>query len=426
MLKIRPYLLGGALSSRELLDATGASRETLANAYRREARQVLRFGRARATRYAARQNLRGLSTDEFPVFRVDEGGVIRPAGQLVTLVATESVWLPDLTVIDGLPPEMHDIAPHGFLGRSFARHHASLGLPDDVRQWSDNHVLIALSRRGEDLPGNLLVGKESFGRFQELGHEARTAQDFQMLGNNAIAGEYAGSSAGGEQPKFTAFVNGQHRIVKFATDTTDNARRWQDLLLLEHLALQTLRDAGIDAAQTELIDIGGLRCLVVDRFDRVGEKGRRQVLTLEAASESVGGTWTDSAEEMHRRGELSEKGLHRIAMLDAFGALIANTDRHHHNVLLFPTDRAYNVAPAFDQLPMAYAPPASGNLRNVAIREPHATVNTLQVWDEAYALARAYWHRAAEQPLSDSMAVIAREHASRSSAGARTSARGQS
>ena len=222
-----------------------------------------------------------------------------------------------------------------------------------------------------------------------------------------------GSSAGGEQPKFTAFFDGEHRIVKFATDATDNARRWQDLLLLEHIALRTLRDAGIDAAQTEVLNIDGLRCLVVDRFDRVGEMGRQRVMTLVAASENVDGSWTHSAEQMHRHGELSDEGLHRIALLEAFGALIANTDRHHYNVALFPTDGGFDVAPAFDQLPTAYAPPASGNLRNNAVQQAHAAVNTLQVWDEATALARDFWNRAAGQELSDSMKAIAQEHAGR-------------
>ena len=55
MLEIRPYLMDGALRSSELLAASGVTRETLANAYRREARQVLRLGQARATCYAARQ-----------------------------------------------------------------------------------------------------------------------------------------------------------------------------------------------------------------------------------------------------------------------------------------------------------------------------------------------------------------------------------
>ena len=71
------------------------------------------------------------------------------------------------------------------------------------------------------------------------------------------------------------------------------------------------------------------------------------------------------------------------------------------------------MAPAFDQLPMAYAPPASGNLRNAAISQPHAAVNTLEVWDEVRSLAREFWQRASEQRLTDSMQAIVREHASR-------------
>jgi hypothetical protein len=413
MFELQPYLLNGAQRAGDLIEAIGISRGTLKYAYEREAPHILRLGRARATRYAARQNLTGLDTDEFPVFRVDEAGRIVPAGTLVTLVATESVWLPNETIIDELPPEMHDISPRGFLGRSYARHHADLGLPEVVTSWSDNHILIALSRRGEDLPGNLVIGRESFDRFQNLQHEAHTANDFQALSNAAIAGEHVGSSAGGEQPKFTALVDGQHRMIKFATDATDNSRRWQDLLTLEHVALQTLRDAGIEAAETELLDVNGLRCLIINRFDRIGEMGRRAVLTLAAASQQVDGTWTDAAEGMQRRSELSDEGLQRITILDAYGALIANTDRHQYNVSLFPTETEYTVAPAFDQLPMAYAPPASGNLRNSAIAGPRPAVNTLAVWSEAQELAAEFWRRAGEQRLSDSMRSIIREHADR-------------
>jgi len=405
--------MNGARHAGELAEALGGDRVALKRAYEREAHQFLRLGRARATRYAARQNLTGLDTDEFRVFRVDGAGGIEPAGTLVTLAATESVWLPDENIIDGLPPEMHDIAPRGFLARSYAQHHSDLGLPEDVTNWSDNHILIALSRRGEDLLGNLVIGRKSFDRFQNLQHETHTANDFPALSDAAIAGEHVGSSAGGEQPKFTAYVDGQHRIVKFATDATDNARRWQDLLTLEHVALQTLRDAEIEAAETELLDINGLRCLIINRFDRIGETGRRAVMSLAAASEQVDGTWADAAEGMQRRGELSDESLHRIALLDAFGALIANTDRHQYNVSLFPADGRYSVAPAFDQLPMAYAPPASGNLRNSAIAAPRPAVNTLAIWGEAQELAAEFWRQASERQLSDSMRAIVREHASR-------------
>jgi len=399
--------------SGELRAAARVTRETLANAYTRESQQIIRLGRARATRYAARQNLPELGTNEFPVFRVDETGEIKAAGTLMTLAAAEAVWLPDETVVDGLPPEMHDIAPRGFLGRSYARQHRELGLPDNVTNWSDHHILIALSHRGEDLPGNLVIGRESFDRYQNLRHQAHTANDFPALGKAALAGEHAGSSAGGEQPKFTALVDGRHRIIKFATRETDNARRWQDLLTLENLALQTLRDARIEAAESHLLDVDGLRCLIVNRFDRIGETGRRAVMTLAAASGQVNAPWSDAAQALHQRSELSDEDLRRMTLLDAFGALITNTDRHQHNVALFPTDTGYALAPAYDQLPMAYAPPASGNLRNTATVEPRPTVNTLEVWSDAQGLANEFWRRAADEQFTGSMRDIVREHAAR-------------
>lgn len=413
MVEIRPHLLRGPRRAGELAETLGITRAGLLYAYQREADKVLRFGRARSTRYAARQNFTGLDTDEFPVFRVDETGKIAAAGALVTLAANQSIWLPDATVLDGLPPEMHDMAPRGFLGRSFAHRHADLGLPEDVTNWSDHHVLVALGRRGEDLPGNLVIGRESFDRFQRLTFESRSPGDFPALATAALAGEHIGSSTGGERPKFTSLVNDQHRMIKFATDETDNARRWQDLLTLEHIALETLGDAGIRSARTELLDVDGLRCLIIDRFDRIGVRGRRPVMTLAAASERVDGSWADAAQELAERALLSRDDVRRIALLDAYGALIANTDRHQDNVVLFPAGDGYSLAPAFDQLPMAYAPPASGHLRNTAVDEAVPAVNTLEVWDEARAIAMDFWSRALNEDLTESMRKIVQEHAGR-------------
>ncbi len=81
-----------------------------------------------------------------------------------------------------------------------------------------------------------------------------------------------------------------------------------------------------------------------------------------------------------------------------------------NNVLLYPTDTGYILAPAFNQLPMAYAPPASGNLLMSAIAAPRPTVDTLAAWDNAQTLANEFWRRAREQRLSDSMQAIVTAH----------------
>ncbi len=328
----------------------------------------------------------------------------------MTLVANQIAWLPDATIVDGLPPEFHDLAPRGFLGRIFPRQHADLGLPTDITNWSDHHVLIALSQRGEDLPGDLIIGDKSYERWSTLNHAERTLDDYRTLARDALAGEHAGSSAGGEQPKFTALVGGRHRLVKFASSASDNARRWQDLLNLEHVALTTLLDAGIAASETELIDIDEFRFLVVERFDRIDIAGRRAVLTLAATVDQADATWSAAAAQLHANGRLSSDDQRTIALLDAFGSLIANTDRHLHNVLLYPHADGFTLAPAFDQLPMAYAPPASGNLRMEARPMPRPSADMLDVWDNARTIARDFWQAASEQPLSHDMQAIVQQH----------------
>lgn len=413
MFNLEALLAGGSRSSRELTEAAGVSRATLMRAVRDLGSRVLVLGRARATRYGLRQTLPGLSTDEFPAFRVDEQGEISQCNTLVTLAAAESVWLPDDSVIDGLPVEIHDVAPRGFLGRSFARRNRDLELPEDVRDWSDHHVLAAVTRRGEDLTGNLVIGRESFERWQELAYDETSVEAFPALAEAALAGEHTGSSAGGERPKFTCLHRGEHCIVKFANAGTDNARRWQDLLRLEHLALETLRSHGISAARSELVDHADWRFLIVYRFDRVGARGRIRAMSLAAASESEGRNWMDAAHALARRALLNTEQVRRIALLDAFGALIANNDRHLHNVCVFPRDDRYDLAPAFDQLPMAYAPQASGNMLAQAVSAARPSADTLDVWDEATSLARAYWRSAADAELTESMRAIAAAHAQR-------------
>lgn len=414
MIQIRPRLLNGPVPAGELVKSLGVSRAALSKAYERESAGVLRFGRGPGSTYAARERFPGLDTDEFPVFRVDQDGKARDVGRLITLVRNETVWLPGAEVSFGLPPEINDAAPRGFLGRSFARRHEDLGLPEDVTLWSDHHALAAISRRGEDLPGNLVLGRESFDRLQRLQQTNHGLQDFDQLAELALAGEHAGSSAGGEQPKFTVLLDGVHRIVKFASSETENARRWRDLLQLEHLALETLAQAGVPVATNRLHDTkGGLKCLIVDRFDRMGERGRINTLSLAAASGELVGSWTDAAYVLNSRRMLHDADLRRVALLDAFGAQIANTDRHMFNIALFEEDGKYLLAPAFDQLPMAYAPPASGHLRRTLVDPAVPAVNTLQCWDEATELARTFWHEASGQSLSDPMMSLVRAHARR-------------
>ena len=391
-------------------------------AVRQAGAAVVRIGRGRATRYALRQQWPTLDGSRFPLIRIDETGTPVSAGELITLAARQSVWMPDGRISDGLPIELVDARPSGFLGRHFAAMHADLRLPERLTDWSDHHVLLAMSRRGEDLPGNLLVGEESFARWQTLERLAVSRGAYPALADATIAGHPPGSSAGGERPKFGVWVDGRHVLVKFAargvaTDLV--ARRWCDLLVLEGLALDVIGSRGMAAARTRVIETPSHWFLESERFDRVGARGRRAVSSLAALHDDPADSWARAATSLAGAGRVTDEDARRLRWLDAFGALIGNTDRHQYNILFFTDDEIPRLAPAFDQVSMLYAPTADGQVPSRAFSRPHATSDTLDVRDDAQDAARQFWERGSEDArLSDDVRAICGNNA-RSLANAR-------
>ena len=210
----------GVLRAADLRERLGVSPATLMRMVRGVGPDVVRLGRGRATQYALRQRWPGLDSSRLPLFRVTDTGAPVSAGELMTLAARQSVWTPMGRVSDGLPIELVDARPSGFLGRHFAAIHADLRLPPRLADWSEHHILLAMSRRGEDLPGNLMVGEESFVRWQQLDVVPRSRDDYPTLADATTAGHPPGSSAGGDRPKFGVLVDGRHMLVKFATHGT--------------------------------------------------------------------------------------------------------------------------------------------------------------------------------------------------------------
>src|SRR3954463_8586545 len=162
--EVSAALSRGSLRAADLRQRLAVSPATLMRLVRANGPDVIRIGRGRASRYGIRQVWPTLDGSRFPLFRITEAGEAVSAGELLTLAARQSVWLPAGEVFDGLPAEVVDARPSGFLGRHFAAAHVELHLPPRIADWSDHHVLLAMSRRGEDLPGDLIVGDESFAR----------------------------------------------------------------------------------------------------------------------------------------------------------------------------------------------------------------------------------------------------------------------
>lgn len=419
---------GQPLSAAVLAERLGVNRMTLSRLVAASGDQVVRLGQTRATAYALRQPSRVGS--EWPLYRLREDATLEELGRLVALSgdtfhvdasrARENLLRApegDLAgFFPGLPWYLDDLRPQGFLGRSFAHGRGrALGLPTDLNRWQRDDVLTALVQGGGTEIGDLLLGGDAVQAAlaaldappDRVDAADRTRQ-YPERARAALAGEDVGSSPGGEQPKFTATVEsaGGRRavIVKFAQpDGGDAAQRWADLLVCEHLALQTLRGAGMNAAHSELLQTPTHTFLEVERFDRTADLlGRRGFVSLLALSAAFTGEatldWPTAGAQLQSMGWLSARTVQAMARLHAFGRLIGNSDMHQGNVGFHFVDRgALPLAPAYDMLPMSLAPSRLGVLRQDAPLEAVAPRGSgeLEHLRWAVPLAAEFWERVA-------------------------------
>lgn len=343
------------------------------------------LGAGKARQYSLRRAIRGVDAP-IPIFRISEAGIVHPIGRLEPLqggfYALTSSERSDYRLFEGMPFFLQDLRPQGFLGRMEPGKNPGLELPVEILRWTDEHVLKYVSRRGEHSAGDLILGNESYARYISSMATARDllipgddrAVQYPGMAERSMRGEPPGSSAGGEQPKFTATVQRtgepegiDHVIVKFSPPVdAPSGRRWGDLLICEHLALKVLASNQIAAARTSILEAGGRVFLEVVRFDRVGLKGRRPMATFSAFDGDLGmldQSWSAVAKELGKRGELSEEDMATIEILDLYGTLIGNTDKHHGNIALaWEFDKPHRLLDAYDMLPMLYRPSAHGEI----------------------------------------------------------------
>ncbi len=426
--------LGGTATSPELQTRLGISQPTASRLLAPLVADgsLVAVGSARARRYLLPRDVPGVGR-QVPIHAVQPDGNVQFFGTLYPL-AGEGFWMEEAdrehgqsARHDSLPWFLHDMRPQGFLGRGFLHNHPALQLPANLAHWHDDHILKALVHAGEDMPGNLLVGTPAFDRFQSLQGPLRTAApvvadpatDYPALAALALTQGTTGSSAGGEQPKFSAVRDGHAVLVKFSpADDSAASQRWRDLLVCEGLALQTLSGAGVDAAHSVIEQAAGRVFLQSRRFDRNPQGGRMGMVSLEVYDRQyigAGTSWVDTAQRSDRAGpeRLSADDVQTVVLLDAFGALIGNTDRHHGNLSLLLRDHRWRLAPAYDMLPMLYAP-VGGEVvpRDFAERLPRPGVHTLAVWPKALDLAIRFWRAcAADERISGGFRAMAKRNA---------------
>ncbi len=403
----------GPRSASELQRALSVSKSTLQRALSQAG--LLTVGRARATRYAARRRVDGVHTP-VPVYELDSAGASRLA---LTLHPVEPFGfyveghVPEVTsgfectspTDSDLPWFLADARPQGFLGRAWARVHADQGYPVDLERWTADQVLRFFAHYGVELSGAFVVGAFALDLLSG-GPDRSPTGDLPTRAARALAEAPWGSSPAGEQPKFAE----PGWIVKFSptTDTPDG-RRWADLLVAEHLVHEVLRERGVEAARSEVVDAGGRRFLRVERFDRHGERGRSGLVSLAALDPSGVArelrSWSVGTAALVRAGRLTAEDHARVGWLEAFGHLTANADMHPGNLSFRMRGTSLQgLAPVYDLLPMAFAP-RHGELPS----EPWVpSAHRSAFPPSAVEAARALWDRVvASRDVSDAFKRLA-------------------
>lgn len=397
--KLLTVLYDRPLPARNLRQLLGdISPATLSRLTKLVGAKIVSFGQARASTYARPRDLPGIG-HQLPVYRIDENGNVHFAGTLWSLYGgywwAGKVW--PSRYYSSIPWFIYDLKPDGFVGRAFAqRFGPELGLSERLTSWKEDDVLVALTRRGEDTVGDVIVGEESLSRYMaasRLQPVFYTAADYPRLAEEAIAGDPAGSSAGGEQPKFTVVTERKgfpkRVLVKFSSLlSTPSGQRWSDLLVCEHIALKIVGDMGISAVASSIHQVGNRTFLEVERFDRAGMFGRTPVSSLtvvDAEFIGMGSNWTSASKKLLSTKTVSPDEATNLSKLDLFGSLIANTDRHHGNISLIPENRErtkFKLSPVYDMLPMYYRP-RDGEELSAGTYHPLVTFELGDVYENA-------------------------------------------
>lgn len=102
--------------------------------------------------------------------------------------------------------------------------------------------------------------------------------------------------------------------------------------------------------------------------------------------------WPVLVNSLVTEGHVHPDAATGTARLWAFGMLIGNTDMHHGNLSFISSHgRPYHLAPAYDILPMGFAPRTGGAIVNELRPASLPEVISRDIWQEALGLAEDFF-----------------------------------
>ncbi len=409
MLSIVDYLRRGPSTSKEIQAATGQSQSTVSRQIKEAGDTIVQVRDGRTVRYAATCNAFGMG-DRIPLGITDSAGAcskiadVRPLNCEGFFIEPETDDFPPVLfgydgtgLFEDLPYFLYDMRPQGFIGRQIAKKIAEQlkDFPANPKAWNTDHIGRYLISKGDDLPGNLVFGEPSLMRIHQKAFPV-SKSDYPDLALSVLKGNPPGSSAGGEQAKFTAFNKdlNAHVIVKFSPKGENEvAVRWRDILYTEYHASRVLVEHGYPAVVPNIYDLEGRLFLEFERFDRVGEFGRSSMFSLEVLDREFvgyGNNWTSVVAELFRLGLADEQALNNVKMLQQFGEVIHNSDMHLGNLSFSMGNENFSLLPVYDMCSMQFAP------KNGEVLPFEVTQSVENFSEEVSDMGRVFWTNLSE------------------------------
>ncbi|MEO6064468.1 MAG: HipA domain-containing protein, partial [Burkholderiales bacterium] len=115
--------------------------------------------------------------------------------------------------------------------------------------------------------------------------------------------------------------------------------------------------AGLIVPGHELQKLGKTkrRALLVERFDALGERGRRHMISLRTVCKERPGAYAQSyselAEAVRKVSAAPQDDVNQLYRQMVFNAAFGNTDDHLKNFWMIHDQQGYRLSPAFDLVP---------------------------------------------------------------------------
>jgi len=159
----------------------------------------------------------------------------------------------------------------------------------------------------------------------------------------------AGSSPGGARPKALVKDANCSYIAKLSS-----IKDQVDVVGLEAGTMELSRSAGIETADSRIMDLGPRKCLLVKRFDTNDAGGYNHLISMQSLLKGDGYynySYSDLAVVIKHISTQPGHDLYRLYQQMIFNVMIGNTDDHLKNFLMLHDDRGWRLSPAFDLVP---------------------------------------------------------------------------